>query len=587
MWSVRAGWLLSSMLSPLFSRSGPLTTLGAPLFQPVPLILMGYLLIACSFIRLPGLQYDEVLFTNAALGNVDNSFIAYEVEVGDYRIPLMLMPYIGALKSLLYAPLLKFLPPSPVTVRLPVVLLGLLSLLLTYRLVGLLFDRSIAIWALVLLASDPSYIFQIRVDWGPVALMMLLKISSLLCFTQFVLTQRTHYLAAGALLMGLGVYDKVNYAWYVAALLPAALLVWGKSVLRKTTLRRVGIALFFFVLGCWPVLLYNVATRGQTFEGRLLTESLTKSVNVRAGLLIETLNGTGAYRYFNGEPPGHWTKAFSWAGFPKTLTPWILVTLPFLLFGHGSRSNKDRQAFHFVVLLASFILLEILVTHQALGWHHFMLLFPFTQIIIAYGLARLLQPADTGTRQLRHTAHWVAACLLISLVGTNLLMDVKYLRSLSRDGGRGIFSHAIYELAEYANENPENTYLLMDWGFSTQLLLLSRGAIKKEEIFWSLLGTPDEGALADNLHRRFQEPATRFVFRASGQEVFKQPKRFFEILLGRHGLAAETVKTFYQRDGQPIYFIQRLAQAPTRVATQEDPRVASFVRYQNSLGAIQ
>jgi hypothetical protein len=575
------------MQSLLSSRSGPLTTLGAPLFQPVPLILMGYLLISCSLIRLPGLQYDEVLFANAALGNVDNSFIAYEVEVGDYRIPLMLMPYIGALKSLLYAPLLRFLPASPVTVRLPVVLLGLLSLLLTYRLVGLLFDRSIAIWALVLLATDPSYIFQIRVDWGPVALMMLLKISSLLCFTQFVLTQRIHYLAAGAFLMGLGVYDKVNYAWYVAALLPAALLVWGKSVLRKTTLKRVGIVLFFFVLGCWPVLLYNVATRGQTFEGRLLTESLAKSVDVRAGLLIETLNGTGAYRYFNGEPPRHWTRAISWADFPKTLTPWMLLALPFLLFGFASRSNKDSEAFHFVVLLASFILIEILVTYQALGWHHFMVLSPFPQIIIASGLARFVQPASRGALRHRRLAYWVAACLLISLVGTNLLTNLEYIRSLSRDGGRGIFSRAIYELAEYANENPENTYLLMDWGFSTQLLLLSRGAIKKEEIFWSLLSASDESVLVGNLRQRVDKPATLIVFRAPGQEIFRQPKRSFELMLERYGLTAETVKTFYQAEELPVYLILRLAQAPTRGAIQDSGRVASFVRDQNNPGAIQ
>jgi hypothetical protein len=40
-------------------------------------------------LRQPGLQYDEELFANAAMGNVDESFIAYELELGGLRVPLM------------------------------------------------------------------------------------------------------------------------------------------------------------------------------------------------------------------------------------------------------------------------------------------------------------------------------------------------------------------------------------------------------------------------------------------------------------------------------------------------------------------
>jgi hypothetical protein len=87
----------------------------------------------------------------------------------------------------------------------------------------------------------------------------------------------------------------------------------------------------------------------------------------------------------------------------------------------------------------------------------------------------------------------------------------------------------------------------MDWGFSTQLLLLSRGAIKKEEIFWSLLSASDETVLVDNLRQRVDKPATLVVFRAPGQEIFRQPKRFFKLMLERYGLTAETVKTFIKR----------------------------------------
>ena len=51
----------------------------------------------------PGLQYDELLFVNAALGDTHpyHGFI-YNEALG---IPTMLMAYIGALKAWLYAPI--------------------------------------------------------------------------------------------------------------------------------------------------------------------------------------------------------------------------------------------------------------------------------------------------------------------------------------------------------------------------------------------------------------------------------------------------------------------------------------------------
>jgi hypothetical protein len=51
----------------------------------------------------PGLQYDELLFVNAALGNTHpyHGFIYAE----SFGIPTMLMPYTGALKAWIYTPI--------------------------------------------------------------------------------------------------------------------------------------------------------------------------------------------------------------------------------------------------------------------------------------------------------------------------------------------------------------------------------------------------------------------------------------------------------------------------------------------------
>jgi len=70
-----------------------------------------YLLFSCLHLKRPGLYYDEVLFANAALGNIDHSSVQYEWKLGCIHLPLMLMSYIGALKAYPFAPI--FCLPRP------------------------------------------------------------------------------------------------------------------------------------------------------------------------------------------------------------------------------------------------------------------------------------------------------------------------------------------------------------------------------------------------------------------------------------------------------------------------------------------
>ena len=74
----------------------------------------------------PGLQYDELLFVNAVLGDSYpyHGFI-YSAPLG---IPTMLMPYIGALKAWLYTPIFSVFGVTVDSIRLPALLLAALAL---------------------------------------------------------------------------------------------------------------------------------------------------------------------------------------------------------------------------------------------------------------------------------------------------------------------------------------------------------------------------------------------------------------------------------------------------------------------------
>src|SRR5439155_907360 len=62
-------------------------------------------------------------------GAPDNTFIYMKLG----SVPLLIMPYLGALKAWIYAPVFHLFGVSPLTVRLPAILLAAVTLLIFYR----------------------------------------------------------------------------------------------------------------------------------------------------------------------------------------------------------------------------------------------------------------------------------------------------------------------------------------------------------------------------------------------------------------------------------------------------------------------
>ena len=92
-------------------------------FSPIILIAI-YFLLTLLKINSPGVQYDEILFDNAALGMIDNSFVVLKIG----KFPIMLMSYIGALKAYLYYPIFNVLGVSVYSIRIPMIIIGGISL---------------------------------------------------------------------------------------------------------------------------------------------------------------------------------------------------------------------------------------------------------------------------------------------------------------------------------------------------------------------------------------------------------------------------------------------------------------------------
>ena len=114
----------SSEPVPLIARAGNwarwemLTLLG---------LLSVYVALAAYKIHCPGIYYDEIL--SLAPAATEKPYLKC------FGLPLLVFPYIGALKSWIYTPIFSLFGVSPVTVRLPAILISCGTLALGYSLV--------------------------------------------------------------------------------------------------------------------------------------------------------------------------------------------------------------------------------------------------------------------------------------------------------------------------------------------------------------------------------------------------------------------------------------------------------------------
>jgi hypothetical protein len=135
------------------------------LAAPVAVALALYLSLALYQLDLPGLHYDEareaglpaVQLLRGLPGEVHRGAT---VPVLGHDVPLMVQDYIGALQVVLALPFLALLGPSATALRLLPVTLGALTIVLTGRLAQRLYGPRSAALAMLLLAVQPSFVFD-------------------------------------------------------------------------------------------------------------------------------------------------------------------------------------------------------------------------------------------------------------------------------------------------------------------------------------------------------------------------------------------------------------------------------------------
>ncbi|HYM11263.1 MAG TPA: glycosyltransferase family 39 protein [Bryobacterales bacterium] len=526
------------------------------------------------WIASPGLQYDECLFVLAAYPHNDIP-IAYTMHFHRRPVALMIIDYLGALKGWLYIPILRGRPASAALIRLPALLLGAASLYFLYLLARRAFGPPTALAAVALAATDPSYLFTTRLDWGPVAIQHVCLLAGACGVLRWWQKRRLLDLALGFFAMGVGIFDKATFLWLLAALVVAAAIVFPRQFAVALRPRPLAAALAGLLIGSAPFLYYNWKWKGATFHHQA---ERTGQYGEKLRALQFTLDGMALASWFSRDmegtpldPPDRAARiAYEIApreqAVPTLLAPaavlsfLLLPALPFLPYGRGML---------FTLLFCLLAFLAMLPIQGAGSVHHIALLLPFPQLFVAAGLtgARDAVRRWFKGRWGRRAATALLWLVVLALAAANLrVVAYYYFRILGYGGGTG-WSEAIYSLDRALENRQPEKIVLLDWGMSNQLRLLSGDRLPIYE------APEPQGSGYDThvLEGFLAKPRAVFVRYAAGEPpAFPQIAAAFLEAAAHRGYRMEIMETIRDRRGRPIYDL--LAARPVPAASSRPRR---------------
>lgn len=363
-------------------------------------LLLGAYALAAWRIAAPGLQYDEVLFVNAARGGSESDlFVAQRVE----GVPVLVMAYMGALKAWIYYPILKAFPFGAATIREPAIALGLTGGLLLVAGLGRLLGREASLLAAPVVLLDPTLLLQSRLDWGPSALMFLLRGVVFFSLCSWASTRNFRWLlvAVGAAI--LGTFDKLNFLWFAAAALGAFLLCFWPALVQAARRQRIRFVLLAaLAVAAGSVALYRAWTVAASLPAGGMGSFAGHGAQV-ARLLALVACGCATRDFVSGTGFG---------GCAPVAMAWALLLAVAAATAFRIRGERSRP-FLFVALTLLGTAAFMALTPAAQGVHHAALIagLPQVAVIAACFAAR---PGDRGNEPAKSGTALPVAVLLLA-----------------------------------------------------------------------------------------------------------------------------------------------------------------------------
>jgi hypothetical protein len=524
----------------------------------LPLVFFG---LGLAVLPQAGLQNDEVLFATPIFHLP--AATVFDAHIFHRRLPLMLLTYLGALKSWLYLPILTLLHPSYLTVRLPVLIIGSLTVWLFIWLLERVSGRTVAWVGGLLLATDTMFLLTTCLDWGPVALQHFLSMAGLALVFKFASEGKPFALFWGFFCFGLALWDKALFLWLFSGLIVATVLVFPRELWSRCSLRNFGLAAAGLGLGALPLVAYNAASNLATFRAnssfdlaqlpsRLHALRITWDGEILWGYMVHapwspgTPRESGALGRISGA-------VHSLAGihYHNQLVPafWVALALAlWLCFTPGF--TRARKTLLFCLIASAVAWIQMALTKDA-GWgaHHVVLLWPLPQWFLAVAL---VEAARWRPLEWKKSGAVALAAAVVFLAGENLLLTSEYFYQLATYGALGSWSDAIYQLSGEVGRIQSAHLVVDDWGIANSLLVLHGGSLP-------LVMADSEWDQARSAEDVWIGHTPEYQQTAGADEKIVRGAR-------SAGFEKQIIETVPDRNGRPVFEIFRFVRAAARVA---------------------
>jgi hypothetical protein len=563
---------------------------------PLLVALTLFLALCAPQLTLPGLHYDEAreagvnamqLVTGQPLTAFRDAFL----QLGPWRLPLMVQDYIGALNVALAMPLLALGGVNVPSLRWLSVLVGAFTLVLTWRVALRLSGATAAAIASLLLAVNPTFIFWSRQGIFVTNLTALLFVASLLTGLRWWEGRRPLDLWLTAFLWGLGIYAKLLFIWAVIAMAIAGGIAWvidarrrgGEAASRDheraaevkpfagraSLLRTWIIAAGCFCLPLIPLIVFNLQTGGtlasvfgslsRSYYG-VDNRAYLPNLAIRLGQLRILLRGDHLW-YLGEVYANRWAPLLA-AGLAAV---WTAVWLWRCILGPARRWASlapllPVALLALIVAQSAFTVSDLFITHSAL----LAPLIPLSVGVLAGDLLRQIGERRADEKaSVRGLALLSMLCLAPVIVwgATDLANAVRYHRVLALSGGYGAHSDAIYRLADFLAAQGPSAPLALDWGIDAPVRYLTGGRANPIEAFgYERLDAPDPG-FADRVRPFMDNPDNLYVAHAGEFTVFRGRLEALAASAAERGMNLQEVARFTERSGRPLFLVYRVSKA--------------------------
>ncbi len=434
------------------------------------LCLVGALLLGLefSFLAGPGIQEDEALFVVPFLRGAST---LYEWHWGGLHIPVMSMDYLGALKSWVYWPVFSVWQPGVWSMRVPVCVLSLFTLVLFVDVTRRVAGRRVALAAALLLATDAVFVL-VNVFDMTVCLLLLATVA-------FLNLLQRRLVGAAFLVAGLALWYKAIFLFPLLAMLLAFAIAYPIDVRRMLTRRNTAVAVLGMVVGCAPLIIFNLARQGATFQA---SQDLP---GVPAGeklvMLEHTLDGR-AFEHYMFRSSLDEKIALAGSSMADVVVGWYreshfgpgsallpvlalaLLALPFL------RGSRLFPALLFSWVAAGAAYAAMLVFRDAgAGPHHTVLLDPAPQFIVAASVAALAE-----RRRGWRSAALILLCVVVA--GSNLWLLGRYWQAGRANGFSVYWTDGVQNLANVVRAQ-KLPVASLEWGTHTGVQIEAGDAV--------------------------------------------------------------------------------------------------------------